>query len=111
MSGPSSENCPLAVLCLDCLREAPIPDGARQKAQTNETLKGYPTFVDVLHEIKKLCCKAPCQEGGGKPDCAIKHCVERRRYAGCWECADVSCCELLAPLKEFHREAIDHNIA
>jgi predicted enzyme related to lactoylglutathione lyase len=86
-------------------------DYARQKAQTNETLKGYPTFVDVLHEIKKLRCKAPCQEGGGKPDCAIKHCVERRRYAGCWECPDVSCCELLAPLTEFHGEAIDHNIA
>ncbi|MGZ8892798.1 MAG: hypothetical protein ACXW1R_07705, partial [Halobacteriota archaeon] len=41
-------------------------DYARQKAQTNETLKGYPTFGDVLHEIKKLRCKAPCQEGGGK---------------------------------------------
>jgi predicted enzyme related to lactoylglutathione lyase len=85
-------------------------DYARLKAQTNETLKAYPTFLRVLHEIKELRCKAPCQEGGGKPDCAIKHCVERKHYTGCWECPDVSRCELLAPLKEFHGETIDHNL-
>jgi predicted enzyme related to lactoylglutathione lyase len=100
-----------AVEQLETLLEAlHFDDYARLKAQTNETLKDYPTFAHFLHEIKKLGCKAACQEGGGKPDCAIKDCVGHKHYSECWECPDVSRCELLAPLKEFHGGAIEHNL-
>lgn len=53
-------------------------DYARVKGDTNEVFKEYPTFIRVLQEIKMLQCRVPCREGGGKPDCAIKRCVQSK---------------------------------
>lgn len=83
---------------------------AELKSTGNPIFKNYDTFSEVLAEINKLKCIAPCSEGGCKPDCGIRDCVKSKNYEGCWECARRSTCELLEPLKEHHGETIDHNL-
>jgi len=85
-------------------------DYARVKEDTNDVFKEYPTFIRVLREIKTLQCRAPCQEGGGSPSCAIKRCVQNKNFNGCWNCPDFMCCGLLTPLKKVHGGTIDHNL-
>jgi len=85
-------------------------DYARVKEDTNDVFKEYPTFIRVLREIKTLQCRAPCQEGGGNPSCAIKRCVQNKNFNGCWNCPDFMCCGLLTPLKKVHGGTIDHNL-
>lgn len=83
---------------------------AEAKSKTNKAFRDYPKFASVLKEIKKLECTAPCQEGGCKPDCRIRECVQNKRYEGCWECDTSDTCDLLLPLKRCHGGTIDHNL-
>ncbi len=62
----------------------------------------YPAFLAVLHAIRDLRCPGPCREGGGKPLCAIRECVQDRGYAGCWECEERPCSERLDHLRAVH---------
>jgi len=94
----------------ELLANVHFDDYARVKGETNDVFKEYSTFIRVLQEIKMLQCRVPCREGGGKPNCAIKHCVQSKNYNGCWDCTDFSRCELLIPLKKVHGETINHNI-
>ncbi len=75
---------------------------AEIKAVKNKVFERYPELVELLHEIIKLECKAPCREGGGKAECKVRECALIRHYEGCWECDDYGKCELLGPLNKIH---------
>lgn len=81
---------------------------AALKARTSEAFNDYPKFIEVLHEMKKLECKAVCTEYGCKEDCKIRECVKKKNYEGCWECNEFKDCKLLEGLKEIH--SVEHNL-
>jgi len=94
----------------DLLKELQFENYAELKVKTDGVFDDYPEFASVLSAIMKLQCPAPCREGGGKQDCAIRECARGKSYEGCWECDERSGCRLLAPLKEFHGETIEKNL-
>ena len=75
---------------------------AKLKAEKNPAFTEYPTFSRVLEEIELLKCPGPCREGGGKPECEVKNCVQVRGYQGCWECEDRHICTELDFLRRVH---------
>lgn len=108
---PSSTSLFTAVTQLETLlTNLHFDDYARIKEDKNDVFKEYPTFIQVLREIKTLQCRGPCQEGGGNPSCPIKRCVQNKNFNGCWDCPDFACCGLLTPLKKVHGGTIDHNL-
>ncbi len=91
------------------LTELDFAKYAAYKATGNAAFAGYPTFAAVLTAIKGLECRKQCGDGGGNAGCAVKKCAAGKNYAGCWECAAVRECGLLAPLKANH-EDLEHNL-
>lgn len=87
-----------------------IEEYAELKAERNEGFQKYPVFAQVLSELAGLECPSPCRLGGGKEGCIIRECAQGREYEGCWECDERQNCELLLPLKGFHRDTIDNNL-
>ncbi|MBE3035550.1 MAG: DUF3795 domain-containing protein, partial [Candidatus Atribacteria bacterium] len=79
------------------------------KSSSNSTLKKYTVFLEVLAEIKKLKCSAPCRENGGISDCKIRSCAIGKKYEGCWECSEFKDCKLLFPIKKVH-PLLNHNL-
>ena len=77
---PSNTSLFTAVAQLETLlTDLHFDDYARVKEDTNDVFKEYPTFIQVLREIKTLQCRVPCQEGGGNPSCAIRAlCAEQK---------------------------------
>lgn len=90
------------------LKDIKFSEYAKLKSKANETFNDYPKFLNVIHEMKKLECKALCTEGGCKEDCKIRECVKEKGYNGCWECNDFKHCKLLDYLKGVH--SIEHNL-
>ncbi len=80
------------------------------RSQANGVLIDFPVFVRVLEEIEGIECAGPCATGGGKKRCPIRDCVQKKGYRGCWECAKRGDCTILAPLKRFHGDTIEHNL-
>lgn len=81
---------------------------AKLKSKNNPGFEDYSTFLQVLHEMKKLECRVICTEGGYKEDCKIRKCVKDNKYEGCWECPDFKECKHLVDLKKIH--SIEHNL-
>jgi hypothetical protein len=75
---------------------------AKLKAEKNLAFEDYPVFIKVLKEIESLKCSIPCREGGGKPVCEIRNCVQGKGHLGCWECSDRCSCTKLDYLKSVH---------
>jgi len=92
------------------LNEVGFDEYASRKAEKVGPLRDYAAFAGVLDAITQLECPAPCREGGGNPDCAVRACAIEKHYVGCWECEDFRGCSLLDSLRRFHGENIDHNL-
>ena len=98
------------------LRELRFSSYADMKASTGEdfrvdTFRDYPVFEQVLQAIADLRCAAPCRDEECVPNCQVRRCVLERGQLGCWECSDFRTCDILQPLRDFHGEAINHNLA
>ena len=91
------------------LEEVELEKYVLLKSSSNSTFKKYPVFLEVLAEIKKLKCSAPCRENGGIADCKIRSCVISKKYEGCWECSEFKDCNLLFPIKKVH-PLLNHNL-
>jgi hypothetical protein len=63
---------------------------APQMAEFVPATKHYPEFEGVLEWLTTQDCPG-CQAGGGNPACAIRICAREKGFAGCWECAEVTC--------------------
>jgi hypothetical protein len=83
---------------------------AELKAERDGSFSDYARFRAYLSRVISLRCPAPCAEGGGKPDCAIRSCAGAKGYAGCWECADFVTCALLTPFETFHGDTPRKNL-
>ncbi len=100
---PSNEKLFTTVKELDTmLSDLQFEQYADLKSKGNSIFDDYGKFVDVMHEIAKLECVAPCTEGGCKSNCEVRDCVLNRKLTGCWECDGNSECHLLGPLKNIH---------
>jgi len=84
------------------LEELQFDEYAKLKSKKQTIFGEYPTFAKILREISNLHCAFPCREGGGKPNCEVRQCVQTRGYEGCWECNQRPACELLEPLRQIH---------
>lgn len=84
------------------LSDLQFDEYARLKAEKNSAFSEYPTFIKVLREIESLKCSGPCRDGGGKPECEIRNCVQGKGYSGCWECSDRHACTKLSFLRLIH---------
>jgi hypothetical protein len=74
------------------------------------SLSKYEEFVDILHQLKGLCCEVYCRKGGGTSGCRIRECCIERGLEGCWRCAEFEHCEVLCRLKPLHGEANIKNL-
>ncbi len=72
--------------------------------------KDYGTCYDVLGAMVKYRCKRSCKDGGGPPSCKIRSCCQRKRFIGCWECADFEDCEKFEWLLPVHGDAYLKNL-
>jgi len=75
---------------------------AELKSARQPVFRDYAGFLDVLRGIAGLECPAPCREGGGDPECAVRRCVVSGNREGCWECEDYKTCQKLERLKGIH---------
>lgn len=80
------------------------------RSEADSSLGDFPRFMKTLHAIRGLECPAPCREGGGNPECAIRSCARGKGLDGCWECDERSDCSRLEPLEVFHGETIKDNL-
>lgn len=83
---------------------------AEIKRVKNEVFKDYEVFKNMLSEMIKLKCAAPCIHGGGIPNCKIRLCVREKGLKGCWQCSDFENCKLLEPLAEYHGTTPRYNL-
>jgi hypothetical protein len=84
------------------LGELQFEQYAELKSVRHEEFEDYPRFLSVLHQIKGLRCRVPCQQGGGIPRCEVRQCVQTKGLKGCWECKDRQRCTLLEGLRRVH---------
>jgi hypothetical protein len=75
---------------------------AELKSSRHAAFRDYAGFLEVLRSIAKLECPAPCREGGGDPECAVRRCAVSGHRDGCWECGDYKTCEKPERLKGIH---------
>ena len=59
-------------------------------AEVVSATKHYSQFEGVLEWLTTQDCPG-CLAGGGDPGCAIRICAKEKGFAGCWECAEVTC--------------------
>ncbi|HZD43223.1 MAG TPA: DUF3795 domain-containing protein [Methanomicrobiales archaeon] len=90
------------------LEENHIEEYAALKAGKMPVFRQYGVFSEVLEALIALECPSPCREGGGKPVCRVRECVEERHLAGCWECEERTSCRTLSPLLSFHPHLAEH---
>lgn len=72
--------------------------------------KHYPQCYEVLGAMVKFRCKKACKGGGGRPDCKIRKCCQRKGLEGCWECDDLESCTKLDVLVPNHGDAHVKNL-
>ena len=70
----------------------------------------YETCYKVLGAMVKFRCKKGCRSGGGSPFCAIRKCVLKNEFDGCWECNEFETCEKLEFLDHVHGDAHIKNL-
>lgn len=70
----------------------------------------YAECYQVLGALVRLRCKSGCRGGGGNPFCAVRKCVQKRSYTGCWECSEFESCTKLEFLKSNHGDAHIRNL-
>jgi len=75
-----------------------------------KTFEKYPDCCEVLGAIVKLRCGKSCINGGGKPRCKIKRCVQKKQLKGCWECNEFETCDKLKFLEVNHGKAHIKNL-
>lgn len=80
-----------------------------KSTQHIKDFEDYPTFLSVLRQIKELRCPSPCRQGGRKPQCEVRDCVQRKLLNGCSECEDRPKCSLLDRLRHVHPD-LDHHL-
>jgi hypothetical protein len=107
--------------CLDCVRyQDDIAENAQRllnalKANTFDkyaeakkrdvtSFENYNKFLDVVEDITKLHCDAPCRIGGGCStfECQIVKCCKEKGYEGCWQCQLLGQCDKFHFLEAFH---------
>ena len=86
----------------EMLSDLQFDEYAKLRARNSPIFEEYPTFIKVLKEIESLKCPVPCREGGGKPECEIRNCVQGKSHLGCWECIDRYTCTKLDSLRLIH---------
>ena len=84
------------------LEELQFDKYAELKSEANAEFKEYPKFVSILDSMKALRCSGPCRLGGGKRECIIRDCVQKKGLKGCWECGDRLQCGSLNRLRTIH---------
>jgi len=58
------------------------------------TLQHYPEFESVMSGLVKLFGECPgCAAGGGDPNCAVRSCAQKKKYATCAKCDSMETCE------------------
>ncbi len=55
----------------------------------------YEPFKKSLDGLTKFRCTKVCRDGGGNPWCKIRLCAQKKKYIGCWECAEFEPCNKL----------------
>jgi hypothetical protein len=80
---------------------------AAYKAAQTPLFAEYPAFARVLKGIGELACVTCADEANASP-CRIRKCVLDKGIAGCWDCADASTCDILAPIVRAH-PAVERN--
>lgn len=83
---------------------------AQYKSQGNKTFGGFATFRSVLDAVLTLRCAKPCFQGGGRADCPIRACAQRKTLEGCWQCTEFERCTLLEPMASCHGDTLKHNL-
>ncbi len=92
------------------LREYKYDKFANATSKFFKELKDYEACYKVLGAMVKFRCKKACTGGGGNPWCAIRKCVQKKGYDGCWECEKFPECKKFAFLKEVHGDANIKNL-
>ena len=69
------------------------------------TFKDYQAAYDVMGAMVRFRCKAACRGGGGRPDCKMRKCCQRKGIDGCWQCDEFETCTKLESAKAFHEDA------
>ncbi|RJP27151.1 MAG: DUF3795 domain-containing protein [Actinobacteria bacterium] len=85
-------------------------DYAELLSRRDAACEDYPAFERMLAALAGWRCPSPCRAGGGRPSCLVRECAREKGFDGCWECANRRGCELLDPLRGFHRGTIDENL-
>ena len=70
----------------------------------------YDECYQVLGALVRLRCKPGPPPAGGNPFCPVRKCVQKKEYAGCWECNDFASCSKLEFLKVNHGDAHIKNL-
>ena len=96
------------------LEDLKFENYAKLKSKKSVIFDEYPTFINVLREIKKLQCFSTCRDGpnsmlGCRINCRIRQCAIEKGYEGCWECDSYKDCANLSDLKINH-PLLDNNI-
>jgi hypothetical protein len=86
----------------EMLKDIQFEHYAELKSETIEEFKKYPTFLSVLHQIRRLRCSRPCRDGGGYSQCTIRQCPQDKGFSGCWQCKTRLDCSLLDHLRTVH---------
>ena len=58
--------------------------------------KNYDEFDQILKILADMECKDGCRQGGGTPDCEIRHCCQEKGFETCADCDEFQYCPELA---------------
>lgn len=77
---------------------------AQVKSAAMKELENYDKCLQVLDAVVKLGCDTPCRAGGDgcSGPCEIKHCVQMKKFQGCWECDELERCDKFEFFKPIH---------